>query len=159
MRITDPGLVRVQFLDTAPANLAAPTITELDAGVDLVGDTDLGEGIFEMNGFDENVATIPTPDLRSQSIPTIGGDTTYPDSSISYYKDDTDETIYTSQAKGEVGWICICHDGIATGKRVDVWPVTVLKRSSPVVRDGAKKFMCTYSHGTPSLDGEIAAGA
>lgn len=159
-RGTLPGVIAATFLATAdePASYAAPSIAT-DIGnvnaVDLIG-PDNGEGLAEMNGWIVNASTIPTPDYRSHTVGNVPGDSTVQDSSMSFYYDRTDTTIYDTLVAGTTGVIILMRDGATAAEESQLWPVTVVTRFRRPARDQAHIFDVNFSVGTPT-EGTLAA--
>lgn len=121
------GRSKARWLTTLPATPLAPTQSELDAGTDLVG-TSQAEELMDIQGFAVQPSSIPTPGYAGTLVGNVAGDQTYPDSTLSFYKDDTASVIYTALARGNTGWVALMYDGQASGEEVDLFPATVVSR-------------------------------
>ena len=147
-RFTLPGRVAIKFMTSEPSVTTAPTLIELNAGVDLVG-TPQAEELAELEGFVVNSATIATPGYASHSVGNVSGDETYPESRLAFYKDDTSETIYTALAAGTTGFIAFMRDGQTTGEECELFPVTVQSRVRRPARDQAHIFDVNFAISVP----------
>lgn len=156
-RFTLPGRMGARFFTggTTPVSLVAPTAAEVAAGDDIVG-TSQGEGLAALEGFVANPNVIETPDYNSHQVGTVPGDTTFPQSTISLYMDDTLRTVYTAMAEGTTGHIGLFHDGELAGEESKLFPVTIQNRRRRVARDEAHIVDIDVAISVP-LDGTIAA--
>lgn len=147
-RMTLPGQAALAWLTTIPTAPTAPTQAEITAGVDLIG-TSQDEELMDFDGWTVNSSTIPTPGYASHQVGNITGDQTYPDSRLSFYKDDTDEVIYDALAEGNVGWVAIMLDGQLSTNEVTLFPATVSSRVRRVARNEAHIFDVNFSIDVP----------
>lgn len=154
-RITLPGRAKMRWLASEPAAPTAPTAAEIAAGVDLIG-TGQAEALAEIQGLILNSTTIPTPDYTSHQVGNVPGDETIADSRLSFYKDDTIETIYTTLVKGTAGFLAVMYDGESVGEEVKVYPATVQSNERRPDRDAANIFDVPLSTSIPYV-GTIAA--
>ncbi len=142
-----PGRIKMRWLTSAPT-FAAPTQTQLNAGVDLVGSSQ-DEELAEIEGFMVESDTIPTPGFASNRVGNVGGDQTYPNSRLAFYKDSAVTDIYDALEDGNTGWVVIMLDGQGNGKESETFPATVLSRVRRKVRDEAGIFDVNFSIGVP----------
>jgi len=149
-----PGTIAIRWLTSAPT-LAAPTQTQLNAGVDLVGSSQ-DEELAEIDGWAVESSTIETPGFASNRVGNVGGDQTYPDSMFAFYKDSVVTDIYDALEDGETGWVVIMLDGQGSGRESEVFPATVLSRVRRKVRDEAGMFDVNFSIGVPVLGTQAA---
>jgi len=138
-----PGSIAARWLTVAPASLTAPSQAELNAGVDVVG-SELDEELAELNGWVVENNVIPTPGYNTNKVGNVGGDQTYPASSMAFYKDSVVETIFNALPDGTAGWMVIMDDGQGAGKYCETFPASVLTRTRSKDR-GAKKFMVNFA--------------
>jgi hypothetical protein len=129
-RYVPEGTMEVAFVATV-ALPAAPTSTELEAGVDLtsfmVGDLDLP---FEGS-------TAEAGDLSSKFNKTAPGDYGGQEGSATFHKDSVfaSDTAWATLPRDTEGYLAVAPRGLATpgtwavDDYVDLWPVTVLSRS------------------------------
>lgn len=124
-RYFDVGTTRVIWCTTI-ANIAAPTRSELNAGIDLSPE------VAEFEGFSVTAEEIETPDMQSLFAGKIGGKTSVDDSSLTFYasRDGNDvRQILPISTEGYVVWM---DGGDIAGHSMDVYPVRV--RSTPKQR-------------------------
>lgn len=149
------GRIEVVWLTTVPADPAAPTGAEITAGTDLIGSSQLEE-LQGIQGWEIQPSTIATPGYASTKVGNIAGDETYPDSSLSFYKDSNSEIIYTAMVAGTEGWMAFMRDGSATGEECELFPATISSRSRRPARSEAHIFDVNFSIAAP-YDGVLAA--
>lgn len=118
------GNTRVAFVPTI-ANNAAPTTTELNAGVLLTSVT-TADGLI---GFEPDTADVDTSSLASTfDTKTIGRDS-FEGTMLRLKKQLTGDTAYTTLTRGTAGYIVIRRDiaestAWANGQAVEVYPIT-----------------------------------
>lgn len=156
-RFTLPNRMTARFFTggTIPANLAAPTAAEVAAGLNIVGTSD-GEGMADLQGFVSSPSVIETPDYVSHQVGTVPGDTTFPQSTISIYMDDTTRPVYDGMTEGTVGVVGLFFDGEVVGEESLLFPVTVQNRRRRVARDEAHIADIDVAISVPTL-GAVAA--
>ncbi len=149
------GRLEVVFLSSAPSAPAAPTQSEISAGVDLIG-SGSGEGLESIEGFVVQPNIIQTPDYASLQVGTVAGDQTYPESTLSFYKDDTVETIYSALAADTTGFVLFMMDGIGASEECELFPITVTSRPRRPGRNVAHIFDVNVAPGVPTLGTQAA---
>ncbi len=156
-RFTLPGTLGIRFFTggTIPAALNAPTAAEVAAGVNVVGTSD-GEGLADLQGFVSSPSVIDTPDYVSHEVGTVPGDTTFPQSTLSLYMDDTTRPVYTAMVENTVGVVGLFFDGEAVGDESLLFPGTVQNRRRRVARDEAHIVDIDFAPSVPTR-GTIAA--
>jgi hypothetical protein len=108
------------------ANLAAPTSGEITAGTVLnLPGTHVNAGLIEMTGFETEQSFVTLSDMGTTTDGKIPGRKTLPDASLKFYDDDASATVRTALAEGSSGFIIRFPYGQSTGKRCEVWPVTI----------------------------------
>ena len=129
-RYVPEGTMEIAYVATV-AVPAAPTASELNAGVDLtefaVGDLDMP---FEGS-------TAEAGDLSSRFNKTVPGDYGGQEGSCTFHKDSVqaNDTAWTTMVRDLIGWLAVAPRGLATpgtwaiGDYVDLWPIQVLSRS------------------------------
>lgn len=141
-----------------PADLAAPArATEITAdGISLIGAIN-GEGLAAggVSGWEPSSSSIPVPDYVTNDVGTIAGSTSYPDSSLDFYKHKTIETIYSGITKGDTGYVMWCFTGDAVGEECETFPVTVQNVTRMKGNNEGHKFRISFAIGVPTL-GTIA---
>lgn len=96
------GRIKVRFLTALPAVPTAPTQAELNAGVNLLG-TPQAEELVEIAGFEVQPSSLPTPGFAGVQVGNVSGESTYPDSTLVFYKDDVTTTIFVAMARARRG--------------------------------------------------------
>ncbi|MEU1908357.1 phage tail tube protein [Streptomyces hygroscopicus] len=140
-RFNRKGTTKILFADTIASTTYLPTATE------LAGATDYTKQIAAVEGFSIENQEIETPDMDSTFVAKIPGDDQAADSSLTFYEDDTTDTIETDLAKGTIGFVIICRKGkTAAAKGMDVYPVRVASNSAEITADNeAAKLMVKFS--------------
>lgn len=138
-RIVLDGTIAIQWLTTIPAIPTAPTQAELTGGTALVG-TSQGEELVEIRGFEIQTSSLPTPGYASNVVGNVAGEQTYPDSTLSFYWDDTTQTIYTALAAGNTGWVYVCFDGLGNSLEALGYPTTIASRVRRPARNAPHMF-------------------
>lgn len=121
-----PGLTKCYYCP-AIAVKTGPTRVELNAGTDLSGE------IAEINGFEVAGETIDAPDLGSVFIAKISGQVSAKDSSISFYASSNSVDVRSLLPRTTVGFIVWLDEGDTAGRKMDVFPVTVI--AAPKMRN------------------------
>ena len=119
------GKVRVAFV-TAIANLAAPTTTELNAGM-LLQQTMTADGL---GGFRPETADVDNSSLASTFNTATLGRVSYSNMMLRFKKQDNVDTIWNTLTKGTTGFIVlrryIDHTSAwASTQKVQVFPIIV----------------------------------
>jgi hypothetical protein len=117
-RYFPPGTRAVYWVPTI-ADIDSPTRGELDAGTDLTGE------ISAMAGFSVTSATISTPDLGTRFAPDIPGQITATGSSITLYMSEDSTDVRELMPRDSTGFVVILWEGDQSGRKMDVYPVTV----------------------------------
>ncbi|MFH8813126.1 hypothetical protein ACH4GZ_39005 [Streptomyces hygroscopicus] len=140
-RFNRKGTTKILFADTIASTTYLPTAAE------LAGATDYTKQIAAVEGFSIENQEIETPDMDSTFVAKIPGDDQAADSSLTFYEDDTTDTIETDLAKGTIGFVIICRKGkTAAAKGMDVYPVRVASNSAEITADNeAAKLMVKFS--------------
>lgn len=125
--LTLRGNIEAVWLTSAPANLAAPTQAEINAGTDIVtGAASVAERMADLAGWNVSPNVIEAPGADTLSTPTIPGETDLGQGTLTYYIDDTTYPIDTLLAEGASGWICLMPYGQTAGNHSTVIAVEVL---------------------------------
>lgn len=140
-RFNRKGVTKILFADTIASTSYTPTAAE------ITGATDYTKQIAAVDGFSLENQEIETPDMDSTFVSKIPGDDSASDSSLTFYEDDTTDTIETDLAKGTTGFVIICRKGkAASTKGMDVYPVRVASNSAAITADNeAAKIMVKFS--------------
>ncbi|MEV6146434.1 hypothetical protein ACFYNF_34030 [Streptomyces sp. NPDC006641] len=140
-RFNRKGVTKILFAETIAAADYMPTLVE------ITGATDYTKQIAAVDGFSIENQEIETPDMDSTFVAKIPGDDSAADSSLTFYEDDTTDTVETDLAKGTTGFILIARKGkAASTKGLDVYPVRVASTSAAITADNeAAKIMVKFS--------------
>ncbi|TXS68936.1 hypothetical protein [Streptomyces sp. sk2.1] len=140
-RFNRKGVTKILFAETIADLGYMPTLVE------ITGATDYTKQTAAVDGFSIENQEIETPDMESTFVAKIPGDDSAADSSLTFYEDDTTDTIETDLAKGTTGFILIARKGKAAGtKGLDVYPVRVASTSAAITADNeAAKIMVKFS--------------
>lgn len=135
------GTTKILFTDTIADTGMVPTRTELTAA------TKLTPSIAAVDGFSVENQEIDTPTMESTFDAKIPGSDQASDSTITFYEDDTTNTIETTLAKGTEGYVIILRKGdVPANTSMDVYPVRVASISPAYTVDNeAAKFMVKFS--------------
>jgi hypothetical protein len=122
----------VSFL-TAVANLAAPTVAELNAGL-LLSSIASAEG---MSGWQPETASVPNRKLNSTFNSSDVGTISIEDPVMQFFKQTGTDTIYNTFIKGTPGFIVI-RRSLASAT---AWAATQLLQGVYPVKCGQKRWM------------------
>lgn len=116
------GISLVKMLPAVAAyspatSVGSPTRPEIAAGVDL------SQQIADIGGWSMSGSAIPTPNLKDRFTPSIDGEDTVGDSTLTLYDLDDSVVIRAAIAKGTAGFIVLMPYGDVPTKRAEVWPV------------------------------------
>lgn len=156
-RFTLPArLVVIWWPDASkPATLTAPTAANITAGTNIIG-TGQGEGLGAINGFALEPSTIGTPDYSTRVVGTVPGDTTVPDSSMSFYMDTTVRTVYDALEVDEVGVMGFFFDGTTTASESRLYVCTITSKDRSFDRDSGHMFTIGISPSAPVVGAIVA---
>ena len=141
-----------------PATLGSPSLATDIGNVNaenLIGSSQ-GEGLAEMNGWVTNPTVFETPDYVSSTVSNVPGDTTIPESSIGFWMDDTDRTIYDALAPGSVGAIGIFFDGTGVGEESNLYTCTIQNRRREFDRGAGHKVLVDFALAVPVVGAVVA---
>jgi hypothetical protein len=137
------GRIAVRFKATI-ISTAAPSQAEMTAAVDLVG-TKQTEELIEINGWEIQTSSVPTPGYAGVTTGSLSGESQYPASSLAWRKDAVSTTIYLSQVTAVTGFVIFAQDGQGVGKEAEVFPITVASRERRKGRNVPNSFVANYS--------------
>lgn len=139
------GVIAVRLLTTLPATPTAPTQAELTAGVNLVGSKQLEE-LIAISGWQKTTSEIATPGYAGPETGVLAGESNYAQSSMTWRAHLTDETIWSAVAETTtLQWVFICQQGLSSGNRGLLYPVTIAVREEGVERNVAHSFRADFS--------------
>ncbi|HEX6873685.1 MAG TPA: hypothetical protein VF163_21510 [Micromonosporaceae bacterium] len=153
------GRTRVAYVP-AIANIAAPTTTELNAGI-LLHDVITPDGLV---GFEASTADVPTDALGSEYDTVDVGRDSFSGTMLRLKKQSSGDTTYTTLgAKGVEGYIAIRRDmakgtAWASSQALEVYPIkTGRRRNLPPEKNSVRKYEvpCKIWQ-EPNLDAAVA---
>jgi hypothetical protein len=118
-RFFQPGVIKIQFLPTIAAATYVPTTTELTAGTDLTPEVD------DIAGWSYSTTFIETKDASSRVSPKLAGRISLEDSSITFNGSSNGTDARSVFTLDQTGFILMADAGIGTGKKAEVFPVSV----------------------------------
>lgn len=138
------GNIRAFFLTAISDSGFAPTVAEIDAGVELTGN------IRAFGGFDFKTNRVQTPKADSRFVRQINGTQVSSDSSLTIYTDSVTNPLRTTLAQDVEGFIVFADykptGDLVAGDLVDVFPVSVSGRPKRrVLGDDAADWMAEFS--------------
>jgi hypothetical protein len=117
-RYIPAGVRRYLWVPTIAVK-AVPTSAELSAGTDLTGE------VAAVSGFMTTSDTVDAPDAGSRFTAKVAGRITADDSSLTLYNSQNSTDARTLLTRDLTGFVVICHEGIVTGGKCDVFPVKI----------------------------------
>lgn len=156
-RFVYPGKVKVVFAP-AVANLAAPSGAEITAGTVLARPgTQTVDGMRVMKNWVAEGSTVDSPDLDSDFIPEMPATRTAKSPTIEFWDpSDGVSTKRTALARGTAGFMIVMHYGQTTGRRCEVWPVTVVDVNNNDIESGNKEATFTVRFAVTSEPNQAA---
>lgn len=120
--ITSDGKTRVYWVTTI-ANIAAPTTTELNAGIDLTS-TLTADGL---SGLQPDTADVDTSSLASTFNTTVNGRSSFSNTRLRLKKQSGTDTIFTTLVRDTAGYLVIRRSvtqatAWASSQGVEVYP-------------------------------------
>jgi hypothetical protein len=120
--ITSDGKTRVSWVPTI-ANIAAPTTTELNAGM-LLQSTLTADGLV---GFRPETADVDTSSLASTFNTTVNGRTSFSGTMFRLKKQSGTDTIFTTLVRDAAGYVVIRRSiaestAYASAQAIEVYP-------------------------------------
>lgn len=157
MRVIPNENAWIGFTTTRPANLAAPTETEIN------GATVLTNFIVSITAQSQG-NTVPTPNIDTLFETSVPG-TSQASFTADMYRDDAADTAWETLTRGEVGYFFVSRfsgTGVKhapkSGDKVEVWPVRITSRTAgPLTSNTAQTFTCVAAvPEEPAEDGKVA---
>lgn len=121
------GNTKVYFLPTIASTTLAPTVAEINAGT-LLSIVNGPNELADIDGFRRQSNFIDTPHFGSRQTPKIPGEIEAPDSSLTFYEDDTTNPVSTVLPQDQLGFI-VLGKSVAAAAKVDVFPIQVAAQS------------------------------
>lgn len=114
-----PEITKIYWLPTIAAGTHIPTRIEIGGG------TDFSSEVQALNGWQQSVASIQTPDYGSRFISSIPGRTSIADSSITFYADKAGDDVRAVLTELQNGYVLIADGGDDEDLLADVFPARV----------------------------------
>lgn len=133
-RYIPAGKRRVVFVPTIAAK-SAPTSVEITAGTDVTAEMNA------ISGFDTTSSMVDVPDFGTRYTAKVPGMGSSGDSSITLYCSDSASDARTLLVQDLTGYIVIFPEGIVTGRKCNVYPVTVMSSTIEQVAPDAPATM------------------
>jgi hypothetical protein len=115
---------------TPTVTLPQGPLTLTLALLDDTGTVDLTPGMVPpLGGFTKEQADDPAPSYDSLETGTVPGEITYPAASVVFYKSEDDIDVRQTLVEGSEGYFVIAANGLATGRLVNIFEVTVKAES------------------------------
>jgi hypothetical protein len=118
-----PVGLRQYYFVASISNKAAPTRSELNAGIDLTTE------VTTVTGFSTATALVDAPDLKTRFTSQVSGMITADASSMNIYLDEDSVDVRTVLPRDTTGFIVQFpegdDEGVSGTKTMDVFPVTV----------------------------------
>lgn len=156
--IVADGRTRAYWVTTI-ANQAAPTTTELNAGIALQG-TITADGLA---GLQPETASVDTSSLASTFNTAVNGRTSFSNMKLRFKKQSGTDTIFTTLTRDTAGFLVIRRSVLETAawastQGVEVYPVICgeLARMDPEPNTVERYEIPLTVTATPSLRGAVA---
>lgn len=118
-RFFQPEVAKYVFLPAVADAGLVPTGSEIGAGDDLTGD------IADISGWMVTSNQIDTPDMGTRFVGQIGGRTSAPSSSLTFYGSEDAIDARAAMPRDTEGFMLIADGGLVAAKKADVFPVKV----------------------------------
>lgn len=158
--ITVDAKTRVGYVLGAPADLAAPTVAELNAGL-LFHKTMTPDGLM---GFEVDSASVDNSALDSEFDTTRPGRDSFSGTALQFKKQSGTDTSYNTLAKDTEGTLFIrrsvpAAQAWAAGDKIESFPITSGQRVriTPAKNEVEKWKSLVFISDDPVLDAVVAA--
>lgn len=118
-RFYQPGVIAILFLPTIAAATYVPTTGEITGGTDLTPEVD------DIAGWSYSTNFIETKDAATRVMPKLAGRVTLEDSSITFNGSSNGTDARGVFTLNQAGFIVMADAGLGTGKKAEVFPVSV----------------------------------
>lgn len=152
------GTIKVSWVPSI-ASIAAPTTTELNAGLTLEN-TMAKEGLI---GFKADTAPVPTTPLSGTFETSMPGMTSFNNTALRFKKQTSTDTIYATLTRGTSGYVVIrrflpCGTAWTSGQEVQVYPATCGETAliEPAMNSTEQYEVPTMLSGQPNLRAVVA---
>lgn len=156
--ITSDGKTRVYWV-TSIANIAAPTTSELNAGIDLTS-TMTADGL---SGFNPDTADVDTSSLASTFTTNVNGRTSFSNTQLTLKRQSGTDTIFTTLVRDTAGYVVIRRSiaqstAWASSQGVEVYPALCeeVSRMDPAPNTVERYAIGIKITSSPSLRAAVA---
>lgn len=156
--ITSDGKTRVYWV-TSIANIAAPTTTELNAGIDLTS-TLTADGL---SGLNPDTADVDTSSLASTFTTNVNGRTSFSNTQLTLKKQSGTDTIFTTLVRDTAGYLVVRRSvaqatAWTTAQGVEVYPALCeeVSRMDPAPNTVERYAIGLKITASPSLRAAVA---
>jgi hypothetical protein len=136
-------------------NPSAPTVAELNAGIDLTGD------VLDNSTWSFEAGQIQTPDMASRVTTSIPGPIDLGSQTLTMYSSRDGVDGGTLMPMDAVGHVVFFPGGLTAGYKMNVWPVTVASVGLQMSANGAdaNTLLITYTpSGLPAMNVSVPTG-
>lgn len=144
---TARGTMKIYWVETL-VDYKAPTLAELDAGVDL------SPAIANQDGWTTKSSQIDAPNLKTRYTPSVAGEMKADDSSLELYMDRDGDDARDLMPRDSEGFIVRFPGGFGTGKLMDVFPVQTSSVSKMPSVEGSKVDTMQFQYAIPNEPAE-----
>lgn len=156
--ITSDGKTRVYWV-TSIANIAAPTTTELNAGIDLTS-TMTADGL---SGFNPDTADVDTSSLASTFTTNVNGRTSFSNTQLTLKRQSGTDTIFNTLTRDTAGYVVIRRSitqstAWASTQAIEVYPALCeeISRMDPAPNTVERYIIGIKITSSPSLRAAVA---
>lgn len=145
------GRTRVVVFCATIAAPAAPTMTEINAGMNLPAQ------LNEVAGLTAAASFVEAPVLADLATAKISGETTLAETTLTFLDDDLTNTVYAGLPAGTRGYLVVSPKGAAATKRCRTWYVESAGPNDIItVANEPAKFSVGFGMLSAPVDGTIA---
>ena len=155
-RTASVGVLKIRYVPTI-ANKAAPTVAEINAGVDLSSQLTRDGLATPSKG-----STIDASDISDAFNSTAAGPYGGDPITAKFHRDAVtgSDTAWSTLPRLTAGYFVVGRFGLtpSAGQRVEVWPITVISREmADTAENETEKFTVTCAVPTPPNDNAVVA--
>lgn len=133
-----PGVTSIVFC-TSVGTQASPTRAEINAG------TDLRNEVAAIDGWAPTSEFLDAPDLGSRFTSRVAGRITADDSSLTFYASLNSVDVRSLLPRDTTGFILFMDEGDVSGRRMDVFKVTVASAPKQRSIDDVSQIQISFS--------------
>lgn len=149
-RFFQPEIAKYVFIPTIASETLVATGPEIAAGDDITDD------IADVSGWMVQSNQIDTPDMGTRFVGQIGGRTSAPASSITFYGDREGVDARAAMPRDTEGFMYIADGGLVAANKADVFPVKV-SSVGKVRSTGDQAFQVTITYAITAEPAEDVA--